>query len=228
MGIDWFGLILIMLVAGVAGGTVNFSMQRSEHEGWSLWLQSIAVGCGASFLMPLFLNTISSELVKNILNDSGPNSSRADVFIFFGFCLLAAISSKAFIQTLTDKVLKETRETKKELEEAKEDISEIQTAVNPLIETETTDTETSVAKGSDTPTMVQLTENENTVLRTLTNSNYTLRSKYGVTKEAGISREEVNQRLCNLIEKGLADEVQGKKGTRWAVTFEGRRIANST
>lgn len=110
VGIALWALIVIVILAGVFGGIISwFISSKGEDAGRVGWLKSVVVGTGASFLMPLFLNTISSTLVPNILDGK---STSGDVLVFAGFCLLAAISSRAFIETLTNKVLREVRETK--------------------------------------------------------------------------------------------------------------------
>lgn len=219
-------LTLTMTLAGVAGGTVNFAMQRTENDGWMFWFQNTATGLGASFLVPLFLNTISSDLVNQLVDNDSSNGSPADIFIFFGFCLIAAISSKNFIRTLTDKIIRETRETKREVEAAKEDINEIQTVVSPLVEAETPETELPTNKKAAVKHSKPLSADEKKILKALTTSRYTLRSMHGLSNETGIGREKISQILPSLIEKRWATKIQGKKGIRWGITVEGTRYIN--
>ena len=110
---------------------------------------------------------------------------------------------------------------------AKEDISEIQTAVSPLIETDSSDIESTSSEESISTQSIDVTENESAVLKALTNSRFTLRSIYGISKEINKTREEVTQALSSLIGKRWAAEVQGKKGARWAITVDGRRVSVS-
>ncbi|MCW3097696.1 MAG: hypothetical protein JWL77_3314 [Chthonomonadaceae bacterium] len=69
--------------------------------------RSVVSGIGAAALVPLFLNLTSSNLVDHIKGNSvakiPPDSFF--YFVFAGLCLLAAISSTAFIRSLSDKVL---------------------------------------------------------------------------------------------------------------------------
>lgn len=115
-------VIAIIIVAGVLGGFINYALGRSQEtklkEAW--WC--IVVGVGASCLMPLFLNTISSTLFSGIINGT---STLADIYVFFGFCLLGAISSRAMIQTLTQQILKTAEEAKRDVEKLKEEVDPI-------------------------------------------------------------------------------------------------------
>ena len=107
-------LIVVMIVAGIAGGTVNYALlSDGDRTGWGAWCRASGMGLAASFLMPLFLNTISSSLVPNILDAKG---GAGDILFFAGFCLLAAISSRAFITTLSDKILREARDAKHQVQ----------------------------------------------------------------------------------------------------------------
>lgn len=95
-------VIVIMTAAGVLGGIVNLALNEPSRKDW-YW--SIIAGIGASLLIPLFLRTVSSELLSNVLKlPSGTLSE--DHLVLFSFSLLAALSSRAFIQSLTDNVLK--------------------------------------------------------------------------------------------------------------------------
>jgi hypothetical protein len=111
-------LIGIIVLGGVAGGVANFliGLDQPDPNGGapptpavSSWLRlwrSVFVGVVAAFLVPLLLNMVSSELLKNAATDL---LSR---FVLLGFCLAAAISSTAFIRTMTDRVLNLAREAK--------------------------------------------------------------------------------------------------------------------
>ena len=110
-------VLAIMVFSGVAGGVVNVALSppedRSNHASWG-W--GIIAGVGAAFLIPLFLRTVDSSLLSGLL--SGKEKPE-DYLVFTAFCLLAAISSKAFIQTLSDKVLREIRKTREEVKESR-------------------------------------------------------------------------------------------------------------
>jgi len=114
-------VIFIMVIAGVGGGTVSYALSRPEKFEWRPWMWNLVAGLGASFLMPLFLRTVSSTLLSKILDGS---SEPDDMLVFGAFCLLAAISSKTFIQTLSDRVLAEARRARQLAEQNREDIRE--------------------------------------------------------------------------------------------------------
>jgi hypothetical protein len=111
-------VVMLMLLAGIMGGVVNVTI-RAEASDRKTWLWSIVAGIGAALLIPLFLRTVSSNLLTGVLSES-PNME--DMLVFFGFCLLAAISSKSFIRSLSDKVLQEALTAKEAANRASEQV----------------------------------------------------------------------------------------------------------
>ena len=106
-------LLVIMLLAGGFGGTVNHLLdKRGKREGHSL-LRSIFIGTAASLLVPLFLNMISSTLLAQSAVDD------EKLFVFSGFCIIAAISSSAFIRRISAKVLQEVQVLQKNVQDTR-------------------------------------------------------------------------------------------------------------
>jgi hypothetical protein len=110
----------IMLGAGVLGGIVNFYLAKPDDVPPPNMARSVIVGTAASLLVPLFLNMISSELVDKI-----KGGDEVKPFVLLGFCLVAAISSTAFIRTLSDRVLDEAKQATKVAKEAKADARQV-------------------------------------------------------------------------------------------------------
>jgi len=105
-------LVVIMLLAGLLGGGVNFVINRDEDKAFKSLIDAVLAGVAASFLVPLFLhmlkNTLVADAVKNPLL----------LLVFAGFCLVAAISSRAVIRAVSDKALKLAEEANKKAGEA--------------------------------------------------------------------------------------------------------------
>ena len=112
-------LIVVMLSAGTVGGLLNYYTSQSADPDHSSILKSIIAGICASFLVPLFLNMISSNLIDTIRGSANTSSDVSKLFVFAGFCLIAAISSSAFIRTLSDRVLAEAKAAKEEAKGSK-------------------------------------------------------------------------------------------------------------
>ena len=228
-----WGLLAIMLLAGLLGGAINhFLMQEDAATAPSAHMgRNLIVGVGASFLVPLFLNMVSSDLVKE--------PAAGDYFpflVFAGFCLVAAISSRAFIRTLSDRVLREVREAKQEARDAKAEVDNVQATLAPIVAKETEAEAPTQAEGeSDDPargkTSVtadrKLDEDELALLRALTSGRYTLRSLSGLAVDSRLPRPAVAPKLERLAEDGLVDSVALDQGPRWYITDKGRRVVSS-
>ena len=98
-------LAIIIISAGLFGGLVRLfnSIDTTQKINWKDFIKYILTGIGASILIPLFLNMISSDLIKAepmpILN----------YFIFSGFCFIGAYLSDKFLTTIGEKVLNQVK-----------------------------------------------------------------------------------------------------------------------
>jgi hypothetical protein len=105
-------VIVVMLLAGSLGGVVNYYLGRLDNPDKASLKESIIIGIAASFLVPLFLQMISSNLLAT--GDTEP----LNLFILAGFCLIAAISSRAFITSLSAEVIRKAKEATQKAEQA--------------------------------------------------------------------------------------------------------------
>lgn len=227
----------IMLGMGILGGVINYALAPSDAvRGRNEWARAVLLGIGAAILIPLFLNTISSNLLSDVLKAPEPGAS---ALVFAGFCLVAAISSRAFIQTLADRVLAEAREARRTANEAKAEIDKVAETVTEVAEA-VTEPEMPPASASapgyaaspgdleslpsSASAQVQvLSEEERAFLRAMDDSRFTLRSLGGIGQQTGRPPEDVEAMLGALAEKGFVSRTQGKKGERWALTAAGRQ-----
>lgn len=110
-------IVAIIAAAGVSGGLVNWAMNRPDGGDSRPWWSHVLTGIAAAFLVPLFLHVVSSDLLLKLLTAKS-TSVALDGLVFAGFCLAASISSKAFIQTVSKRVLQMAEEAKKTAEAA--------------------------------------------------------------------------------------------------------------
>jgi hypothetical protein len=202
-----------ILAAGVFGGFVNFYLSKPDDVPTPSKLRSVVVGTAASFLVPLFLNMISSNLIELIR--AGDTSK---LLVLLGFCLVAAISSTAFIRTLSDRVLSEARQAKKEVQEARAELTEVQSAIQPIVAKET---ESDRAPVSDVVVPMASTD-EQRILKALSGGRWALRSQSGLAKETALDSALVARLLNELRTAGLVGARTRENGTRWFITDAGR------
>ena len=206
-------IIGVILSAGAFGGLVNFYLSKSDDVPPPTKSRSIVVGLAASFLVPLFLNMISSNLIDVI---KGGDTSK--LLVLLGFCLVAAISSTAFIRTISDRVLTEAKQAKEAAREATAQVAQVQEDIQPIVAKETEQDETTnfAAASGTAPT------GEDKLLRALAGGKWALRSQSGLAKETQLSSGDVARLLHDLGKRGLVDKRATKNGTRWFITDQGR------
>jgi hypothetical protein len=116
-------LPICILLCGVLGpAAVHFgNLEKDEKPiSWNL-VGDIFYGIVAAFMTPIFLNTITSDIMNKIFTyATSSNTSeiavfRVNFYLLIGFSLIASVSSKYFIQKLTVKIIK-SEETDKEKE----------------------------------------------------------------------------------------------------------------
>ncbi len=203
-------LLGIMTLAGAFGGTINYFIERRDNPENSSILRSLVVGIGASYLVPLFLNMISSNLMDQLDQDGGK------LLIFVGFCLIAAITSSGFIRSLSDKVLKEASE-------AKRVSKELSNAMTPILlrETEAAPEEIRLTKRVEAASFDPETSE---VLFALASGKYAWRTVEGLHQQTGLDVVPIGTHLQNLLQGGYVvckEDEQGIK--RWAITPSGRK-----
>ncbi|MCG2588037.1 YEATS-associated helix-containing protein [Rhodohalobacter sulfatireducens] len=105
----------IMIIAGVLGGGAAYMIEKYTSSTMNNTLKPefyILIGVCASLLVPLFMTTISSDLLEN------SRKNHLDYFVFAGFCLIAAISAHRFITSISEKILKQFEDTTQKIETA--------------------------------------------------------------------------------------------------------------
>jgi|SRR2546423_653100 len=226
-------LLLIMLIAGAFGGAINhFQTQDGTASGSAdkisiksrgNFFRCFTVGIAAAFMVPLFLNMISSDLL------TACRENPTKLLVFAGFCLVASVSSKAFIGTISNRVFDLAKEADEKAERAHSKINRVEKDVSPLIEKETEpvlakDKSKSKALNAFVPS--SLSQDEKQVLIALCDGKYTFRSLNGISSCAALPEERVKDILDNLVSQGLVNESLSDDGLHWCLTRQGRETAS--
>src|ERR1041384_2441111 len=190
-------IFAIMTAAGMLGGAVNHFLSQETNPDQKYFGRSLWVGMAASYMVPLFLNMISSNLI-----DSIRAGDKSKLFVFAGFCLVAAISSRAFIRTLSDRVLREAKEAKEQAIQANANVAEVRMEIEPIVAKET-EAETPAKLEAMPAGLAALNEDEKTILNVLANGRYALRTVGGLATETNIEKMKLVQMIRDLTEKKL-------------------------
>lgn len=210
MSPDLLTLLGIILAGGALGGLVGAFLSEDETT-ISFCLKRMVIGIGCAFIVPLFLNMISSTLLKQTTEEP------IAYFVFGGFCVIAAISSKGFISSVSDRILQQVKEVKAEVKEAA-------ALADASIENQTEPEEPATRALVLAPKLRPLSTAQYTILRALgANSKYTMRTFGGICKDSGLDPSLVGGHLGYLQSLGLVAKVT-RKGKRdlWHLTQEGK------
>lgn len=201
-------LVSIILAAGLLGGAANYYMEQANGAGFR---KSVLLGLTAAATVPLFLKTVSSELMNECL--SGNVVSH---FVFFGFCTVAAIFSSKFLQSLGDKLLQEVKEVKQKQEELSEttDVLVAQNSdpadANSTSAPETGDgSEFESFKPGETRTIASpaLSEDQK-LLGILQSGRFAFRTSEGIAKDSGLEIGIVQRKLSELESQGKVKKIK--------------------
>jgi len=244
-----FTLIVITILAGLLGGTTNHLMALDAdikpapdanakpapdvEKIPSRLGRCIFIGLTAAFLVPLFLGTLSSSLI----NYTDKDFINLNYLKFAGFCLLAAISSRAFIETLSQKVLRQTEQAVKTAKEAKKDATEAKNEASDAKQQAETVADTLSEPGSDeTPPgkgmaplkatqKIEISDPEKKVLQAIVNNRkYVYRTLSGIAKEIECNQAETKDTLDKLIEQRLVGTRERIGSVKFYATEAGRRL----
>lgn len=223
-------IAIVMLVAGILGGIINFYMVDKKTESPLPWWQHAIIGIGAAFMVPLFLNMISSSLIDTIRGTNGTPGDLSKIFVLSGFCLVASISSRAFIRTISQKVLQEIQDTKRVAEEAKAEAGEAKVeageakaVVAPFVEEEASEESSGIVDSEEQARDVPLSDDEKQILKMMISSRFSMRSISGLAKDTNLDNAKVNAAISSLLDKSLIVQGQSTAGQpRWYPSVAGR------
>lgn len=208
-------IIIVMLVAGILGGSANYALSPNSDLKWHKY---VIAGIVASLIVPLFLSLSQSALLRDALNSNCdlciPNSKECstfyyNLFVFMGFCLAAAFSSKAFLTTVADKLLSAVKDAKQEAKEAKNIAEEAKEAAIETAENIPSTRPSVPPNASDMAGQlpdISLGDNEKTILNALVHSDLAWRSISGISREVGLGAIIIETTLEQLLSKKLVEK----------------------
>ena len=111
-------LLVAMIGAGLLGGAANYLLLHKDDPEYAKRSRSFVLGLVAALLAPLFLKTISSDMIDKISSIRYGSGVPFDFFVFTSFCLMAAVFSRTFAETVAKRLAAEIEKAKRESKEA--------------------------------------------------------------------------------------------------------------
>lgn len=223
----FFGLVIsVIVLTGWIGGYLNYLFNKKDDPEDPGLSRNLFLGVCAAALVPLFLEVIGSHLVQD-MNGAGKEPDYSKLLVFIGFCLVAAMYGKKFIQTVSDSVLRKAERAEKVAHEANKKAEQAETLAEHLIEP----SESHLQATSLVPN-ARLDPKECDILKALTNTRYLLRSAAGLAVESRIDKATTDTILTVLRSQkfvGLTEYVGADRQSKpyWYITPEGRQVLSA-
>ena len=202
-------LIPTLLFFGLLGGLINAIKTGKEKNRY--WV-SLVKGVVAAFLVPIFLEVIRSDIGRNLGTDL------YDYIVFGGLCLVAAIFSDKFIDTLGDRILKKAENAERHARESNE-------KADTLIEKNAEPDKEEAEIGQRIRSFKELGSQEKIpdtekVIEALKAGKYEFRTAKGISEDAGLTLPLVEEILSLLQKKGIVKKARTAKRTLWTIIEE--------
>lgn len=234
-------VIGIILVTGLLGGYGGYLMEPAADPPGEpprkALIRSLLLGVIAALTVPLFLSLTKSGLMGNIFAPARiPPRPPAfeDYLVFAGLCVIAAVSARRFLSSVTDRVLQRVGQAERTAadakitaEQAKEEVMEGETADDPNAPPPP-QIEELAALSSVTETRSPLSDDERRVLDALSKRTY--RTRTGIADDSGIPRNRISELLEGLADRKLALPTKSPRtgGARWIITGRGLAAIDSS
>ena len=112
-------LVLVgMLGSGALGGAANYMLLHKDDPEYAKCSRSFVLAVVAAFLSPLFLETVFSDVIDRITTIRYGSGVPFEFFIFISFCLLLAVFSRTFAETVAKRLAAEVEKARRESQEA--------------------------------------------------------------------------------------------------------------
>ena len=205
-------IILIIILTGIMTGITNFLLlikkDDTKAERWINFLKSVFLSLCASATIPLFLQIISNNLLDHSAERPIPDKH---YFILTGFCILAGIYSKRFLDDLytrVNKIEQKAEEAKQQVENLENKNQEIDD-VNQVVEEHILSNKKIGTEHGG--------EDIKAVVRAIESSRYTWRTATGISKETGFPVQKVNSILNTLYQAGFAESKAKNNKKLWKI-----------
>ncbi|WP_433779681.1 YEATS-associated helix-containing protein [Flavobacterium anhuiense] len=215
MSAHFYILIAIIILVGSLAGLTNYlsyyykDLIKKDYE----YIRYILSGIGASILVPLLLNMLSSNLIKEV-NDY----DIINYFVFAGFCYVAGYFSDRFISSIGEKILKDLEQTKAKVEKTNEKVKETNEKLDIIVDAETESEDNVIEKqiNLDDLKVTNSTEDDdikvitNKIIKSL-NGKFKFRTISGIAKEIKHQPSLIELILGELEKLGIVKKVTNKE-----------------
>jgi hypothetical protein len=218
-----------MIGSGLLGGAANYLLLHKDDPEYAKRSRSFVLGLVAALLAPLFLKTIASDMVDKITNIRYGSGIPFDFFVFASFCLLVAVLSRTFAETVAKRLATEVEKAKRESQEAQtraalaeEKASQVEPVLRQEMEART-EPLPEAARNSIPPSLQDLPidHTDRDLLTALLNGQYSYRTLSSLAEEVQMEESDAVKRLERMREHALAGKKPTPTRNLWFLTDKG-------
>lgn len=222
-------LLVAMIGSGLLGGAANYLLLHKDDPEYAKRSRSLILGLVASLLAPLFLKTISSDMLDRISTIHYGSGIPFDFFVFTSFCLLAAIFSRTFAETVAKRLAAEIEKAKRESQDAQtrailaeEKAREVEPMLRHEIDLRTEPLPESARKCIP-PSLQDLPVDQidRVLLKALLDGQYSYRTVGSLAEEAEMEESDAVKRLERMRQQSLAGKKITAARNLWFLTDKG-------
>ena len=213
--------LVIIIAAGLLGGAVN-AVRASRSNGQ--WAKSLLKGVVAALLVLVFLEIIKSDLGF----EANPDDPYHNYLVFAGLCLIAAIFSDKFIDSIGERILQKVEKAERTAEESnrKVDIVIAHDAEPDDEDLPSTQPDSLISPRASRRVTPDADADANTdagldpsakIVMWLGSGKYEYRTIGGIAKETCLTRNEVESTLQRLERNGSVVHLETKNRTLWTL-----------
>jgi len=218
-----------MIGSGTLGGAANYLLLHKDDPDYANRSRSFVLGLVASLLAPLILKTISSDMIDKITTIRYGSGIPFDFFVFISFCLLTAVFSRTFAETVAKRLAVEVEKAKRESKEAQtraalaeEKASQAEPVLRGEMEQRTEPLPES-ARNSVPPSLRDLPVDhaDRELLQALLSGQYAYRTVRSLAEEVRMEEPDAVSRLERMREQALAGKRSTPTRNLWYLTDKG-------
>lgn len=226
----WNVVMTMTLLAGLLGGVGNFLLgvqadptagapppqSTDRRRRYIDALTAFVMGVIAALLVPLFLSMASSDLLSKA--SSGTEGSATSLFVYFGFCLVAAVFSRRFVDTVAERAFRLAGDAKHTAEQTAKDVREVTGIIEEPDSGRPAGLRALSTDGSAADPLLLVLDSLKS------NPRYTRRTPTGIMRDANLSRDVAEQSLNSLRDAGEVECALSVDGDRqlWRITPKGK------
>lgn len=209
-------VLSIVVGAGVLGGSISSLATRNGPVGWRAWVRELLYGIAAAAVVPLFLRLTESPITGKVLEDP----ARAETLYFVGFCVLASISARHFLQQIGRTALGEAAAARELAMEATKQVEAVKhVMVEADLEAED-EPQAAIPADAERPS---LSPDESNILRHMRDDRRRFHTARRIQRKTNLEDTVVRATLDKLTGRRFIERVTANTVETWYLTLAGRQ-----